>query len=270
MRTLHLVSHTHWDREWYLTFQQFRLKLVHLIDGLLDLLDADPDYKYFMLDGQTIVLDDYLFMRPERADVIRAHVRTGRLLIGPWPLPPGGVPGQPRGDDPQPAARRPHGAAVRPEDDGRLPPRPIRAHRADAADFARVRDGNGGLPARPRGGAVRGVVGSARRVARLRRVSARRLRQRRLAPDLQPGALCPRSSPPARLACPALRRPASPPHARHRPHGASARHQRGAGPRAWPFEWRHAQALDPACLYRRCSICNLQASLCNPHGRRGS
>src|SRR3989304_2192342 len=71
MRTLHLVSHTHWDREWYLTFQQFRLKLVHLIDGLLDLLDADPDYKYFMLDGQTIVLDDYLFMRPGGADVTR-------------------------------------------------------------------------------------------------------------------------------------------------------------------------------------------------------
>jgi mannosylglycerate hydrolase len=50
MRTLHLVSHTHWDREWYLTFQQFRLKLVHLIDGLLDLLSEDPGYKYFMLD----------------------------------------------------------------------------------------------------------------------------------------------------------------------------------------------------------------------------
>ncbi len=88
MRTLHLVSHTHWDREWYLTFQQFRLRLVHLVDGLLDLLEADPDYRYFMLDGQTIVLDDYLFMRPEKEDVIRAHVRSGRLLIGPWHVLP--------------------------------------------------------------------------------------------------------------------------------------------------------------------------------------
>ena len=88
MRTLHLVSHTHWDREWYLTFQQFRLRLVHLVDRLLDLLDADPDYRTFMLDGQTIVLDDYLFMRPEKADVLRAHVRSGRLLIGPWHVLP--------------------------------------------------------------------------------------------------------------------------------------------------------------------------------------
>jgi alpha-mannosidase len=88
MRTLHLVSHTHWDREWYLTFQQFRLKLVHLIDGLLELLDSEPDYKHFTLDGQTIVLDDYLFMRPERADALRAHVRSGRILIGPWHILP--------------------------------------------------------------------------------------------------------------------------------------------------------------------------------------
>ena len=88
MHILHLVSHTHWDREWYLTFQQFRLKLVHLIDNLLALLDADPDYKYFMLDGQTIVLDDYLLMRPERAVAIRAHVQNGRLLIGPWHILP--------------------------------------------------------------------------------------------------------------------------------------------------------------------------------------
>ena len=88
MRTLHLISHTHWDREWYLTFQQFRLKLVHLIDNLLDLLDSDADFKYFMLDGQTIVLDDYLLMRPERADDLRRHIRKGRLLIGPWYILP--------------------------------------------------------------------------------------------------------------------------------------------------------------------------------------
>jgi alpha-mannosidase len=65
MQTLHVISHTHWDREWYLSFQQFRLKLVHLIDKLLEILDEDPEFKYFMLDGQTIVLDDYLQIRPD-------------------------------------------------------------------------------------------------------------------------------------------------------------------------------------------------------------
>jgi mannosylglycerate hydrolase len=84
MSTLHLVTHTHWDREWYQTFQQFRLKLVRLIDHLLALLAADPDFKYFMLDGQTIVLDDYLQIRPEREEEIRGHIQSGRILVGPW------------------------------------------------------------------------------------------------------------------------------------------------------------------------------------------
>ncbi len=88
MRTLHLVSHTHWDREWYLTFQQFRLKLVHLIDGLLDILETDPEYRYFMLDGQTVVLDDYLAMRPEREEMLRRFITSGRIVIGPWHILP--------------------------------------------------------------------------------------------------------------------------------------------------------------------------------------
>jgi len=88
MQTLHVISHTHWDREWYLTFQQFRLKLVHLIDKLLELLDEDPEFKYFMLDGQTIVLDDYLQIRPEMEEVLRQHIQKGRILIGPWHILP--------------------------------------------------------------------------------------------------------------------------------------------------------------------------------------
>ena len=88
MRVLHLVSHTHWDREWYLPFQQFRLKLVQLVDNLLNLLSTDPEFKHFMLDGQTIVLDDYLLMRPERKQELTALIQDGRLLVGPWHILP--------------------------------------------------------------------------------------------------------------------------------------------------------------------------------------
>jgi alpha-mannosidase len=59
-RTFVVVSHTHWDREWYRTQEEFRYRLVHLLDGLLDLLERDPDFRHFTLDGQPIVLDDYL------------------------------------------------------------------------------------------------------------------------------------------------------------------------------------------------------------------
>ena len=42
---VHVVSHTHWDREWYLTHEQFRLRLVALVDRLLDLMESRPDYE---------------------------------------------------------------------------------------------------------------------------------------------------------------------------------------------------------------------------------
>ena len=83
MAAVHLVPHTHWDREWYLPFQRFRLKLVGLVDRLLDLMEADERYR-FTLDGQLATLDDYLEVRPEAEPRIRRLVEEGRLAIGPW------------------------------------------------------------------------------------------------------------------------------------------------------------------------------------------
>jgi alpha-mannosidase len=82
-RTLVVVSHTHWDREWYLPFEAFRARLVRMMDALLDLLDRDSEYRHFVLDGQTVPLDDYLEIRPERRADIERLVRDGRLLAGP-------------------------------------------------------------------------------------------------------------------------------------------------------------------------------------------
>lgn len=88
MQTLHIVSHTHWDREWYKTFQQFRLQLVHLVDNLLTILDNDPTYLHFMLDGQTIVLEDYLQVRMANLPLLQKHIQENRVLIGPWYILP--------------------------------------------------------------------------------------------------------------------------------------------------------------------------------------
>lgn len=87
-RTLTFVSHTHWDREWYQPFEEFRIRLVQMVDKLLHILDTDPEYLYFMLDGQTVVVEDYLAIRPEQESRIAEHVRSGRLLIGPWHILP--------------------------------------------------------------------------------------------------------------------------------------------------------------------------------------
>src|SRR6266446_5302076 len=83
-----IVPHTHWDREWYQTFQQFRVRLVHAVDKLLDILDRDNQFSYFMLDGQTIVLEDYLEVRPEQEERLKKYTRSGRIQVGPWYLQP--------------------------------------------------------------------------------------------------------------------------------------------------------------------------------------
>lgn len=75
---------THWDREWYEPFQEFRAWLVELIDELMDLIEKDPEYKCFHLDGQTIVIEDYLEIRPDQKDRVMRHLHERTLLVGPW------------------------------------------------------------------------------------------------------------------------------------------------------------------------------------------
>ncbi len=82
--TVHMIPHTHWDREWYQPFQVFRARLVDVIDRIMDILEHDSTYRSFTLDGQAVVLEDYLEIRPENRGRIRALVQAGRLHIGPW------------------------------------------------------------------------------------------------------------------------------------------------------------------------------------------
>ncbi len=83
-----IVPETHWDREWYLTFQEFRARLVLMMDKLLEILRTDPEYKNFTLDGQIIPLEDYLEVRPGKEEIIQKYVKEGRLSIGPMYILP--------------------------------------------------------------------------------------------------------------------------------------------------------------------------------------
>lgn len=78
-----IISHTHWDREWYMPYEQFRIRLVDLVDNLLDILKVYPEY-IFHLDAQTIVLEDYLEIRPHKKELLQEHIREGRIIVGPW------------------------------------------------------------------------------------------------------------------------------------------------------------------------------------------
>ena len=79
---LTLVPHTHWDREWYEPFEEFRRRLIPVVDQVLDL--AAGGYPHFHLDGQTALVDDYLELRPEREKELREHAESGTVSLGPW------------------------------------------------------------------------------------------------------------------------------------------------------------------------------------------
>lgn len=83
MKAFYCVG-THWDREWYEPFQEFRMWLVELIDELIDLMKKDPEYKSFHLDGQAVVLQDYLEIRPEKKKALVDLLKSRRLVAGPW------------------------------------------------------------------------------------------------------------------------------------------------------------------------------------------
>jgi alpha-mannosidase len=83
-RHAYYVLSTHWDREWYQTFQNYRYQLVHLLDRVLDGLTDGRLRGPFQTDGQAILLTDYLEVRPERRPQVEQLARAGKLSIGPW------------------------------------------------------------------------------------------------------------------------------------------------------------------------------------------
>ena len=84
---IHLVPSTHWDREWYLPFRRFQVRLVRLMDKVVKLLESGR-HPYFLLDGQTIMLEDYLEAKPWMKERIHELICAGKLIVGPWYVVP--------------------------------------------------------------------------------------------------------------------------------------------------------------------------------------
>jgi len=83
-RKVFYVLSTHWDREWYQSFQHYRHRLVQLMDRILDGIRDGRMKGPFQMDGQAIILEDYLEIRPERREEVTSYVRERKLVVGPW------------------------------------------------------------------------------------------------------------------------------------------------------------------------------------------
>ncbi len=83
-KIFHVVSGTHWDREWRFTAEQSLLRLAELVDELIEILEQKEDYKCFLLDGGTVVIKDYLNVRPENTERLRSLFKAGRIQTVMW------------------------------------------------------------------------------------------------------------------------------------------------------------------------------------------
>lgn len=81
---VHLTPHMHWDREWYFTTEASRILLVNNMAEILDRLENDADYPFYVMDGQTAILEDYFAVCPQNRPRVKALVEAGKLIIGPW------------------------------------------------------------------------------------------------------------------------------------------------------------------------------------------
>ena len=82
--TGHIISHTHWDREWRVPVWHARQRLIKMMDSLLEFLDKNPDCSHFVFDGQVVGIEDYLEFRPEKKQQVLDAIKNGRIDIGPW------------------------------------------------------------------------------------------------------------------------------------------------------------------------------------------
>lgn len=81
---MHVISGTHWDREWRHTAEQSKPRLVDLVDRMMDTLEKRPDYKCYCLDGGMVVIEDYLTIRPENKDRLKKLIQSGRVQLVNW------------------------------------------------------------------------------------------------------------------------------------------------------------------------------------------
>ena len=50
-KTVHIISHSHWDREWYLPLERHKMKLLNLIDDNMELFEAlELFYRTFYME----------------------------------------------------------------------------------------------------------------------------------------------------------------------------------------------------------------------------
>lgn len=89
LATIHVIAHLRWEREWYETLEIRRAKLLETLSQLHEQMSADPGsenqfVRFFLLGGQTVILEDVGTVRPDLVTMLVIYNAGGRLGLGPW------------------------------------------------------------------------------------------------------------------------------------------------------------------------------------------
>lgn len=82
-RDIKILMHTHWDREWYFTKAETQVLLRNHMFEVIEFLEKNKDIIY-VLDGQSVMLDDFIEFAPKWRERVESLVRRGALRVGPW------------------------------------------------------------------------------------------------------------------------------------------------------------------------------------------
>lgn len=82
-RDIKILMHTHWDREWYFTKAETQVLLRNHMFEVIEFLEKNQDIIY-VLDGQSVMLDDFIEFAPKWRERVESLVRRGALRVGPW------------------------------------------------------------------------------------------------------------------------------------------------------------------------------------------
>lgn len=82
-RNIKILMHTHWDREWYFTKSETQVLLRNHMFEVIEFLEENTDVIY-ILDGQSVMLDDFIEFAPKWKERVKALVERKALRVGPW------------------------------------------------------------------------------------------------------------------------------------------------------------------------------------------
>ena len=84
MAKVHVIPHTHWDREWYFTQQDSDVLATYNFTKVIETLENQASYSCYHLDGQSAIVEDYLKVLPHMRERLGKLISDKKLFVGPW------------------------------------------------------------------------------------------------------------------------------------------------------------------------------------------